>query len=200
MKNSFATTIPDAGPELSADEEVAESRALWKPEYIDIARQLCGVMGCTELEVAEILGVSRRTTYRWKQTSAEFAEAMKVGKAPTDEGVKQSLLQRARGFYHRAQKVVHSKNGPMVVDYTEYVPPDTVACIFWLKNRMPEQFRDVKAIEHSGAIRQVHSIEEMSDERIKDELRAVDAALAEEGNAGNAGGAGGGKTDPSSVH
>ena len=30
-------------------------------------------------------------------------------------------------------------------------PPDTTAAIFWLKNRRPEQWRETKAVELTGA-------------------------------------------------
>jgi hypothetical protein len=33
-------------------------------------------------------------------------------------------------------KIFHTKNGKTIkVRYTEHVPPDVTACIFWLKNR-----------------------------------------------------------------
>ena len=32
--------------------------------------------------------------------------------------------------------------------YVEHVPPDVTACIFWLKNRDPEHWRDSQQLEH----------------------------------------------------
>jgi hypothetical protein len=34
------------------------------------------------------------------------------------------------------------------VPYVEHVPPDVTACIFWLKNRDPEHWRDTRQHEH----------------------------------------------------
>jgi hypothetical protein len=34
------------------------------------------------------------------------------------------------------------------VPYVEHVPPDVTACIFWLKNRDPEHWRDSQRLEH----------------------------------------------------
>jgi hypothetical protein len=34
------------------------------------------------------------------------------------------------------------------VPYREHVPPDVTACIFWLKNRKPSEWRDVQNVEH----------------------------------------------------
>jgi hypothetical protein len=32
--------------------------------------------------------------------------------------------------------------------YVEHVPPDVTACIFWLKNRDPQHWRDSQQMEH----------------------------------------------------
>ena len=36
----------------------------------------------------------------------------------------------------------------MYAPYVEHVPPDVTACIFWMKNRMPEHWRDVQNVDH----------------------------------------------------
>src|SRR6516225_6395600 len=55
------------------------------------------------------------------------------GKAPADERVVVSLYQRALGYDH---------NG-------KHYPPDVTACIFWLKNRAPEEWRDRREEHHT---------------------------------------------------
>jgi hypothetical protein len=37
---------------------------------------------------------------------------------------------------------------PVYAPYTEHVPPDTTAAIFWLKNRNPSAWRDAWQLEH----------------------------------------------------
>jgi hypothetical protein len=37
---------------------------------------------------------------------------------------------------------------PVVVHYTEHCPPDPTSCIFWLKNRDPDRWRDVQNVDH----------------------------------------------------
>jgi hypothetical protein len=37
---------------------------------------------------------------------------------------------------------------PVYAPYVEHCPPDTVAAIFWLKNRNPAQWRDAWQLEH----------------------------------------------------
>lgn len=38
----------------------------------------------------------------------------------------------------------------MLIEYEEEVPPDTTACIFWLKNRRSDLWRDKREHEHTG--------------------------------------------------
>lgn len=40
----------------------------------------------------------------------------------------------------------------LVKSKTKFVPPDTVAAIFWLKNRKPEEWRDKRSLEMSGQV------------------------------------------------
>ena len=38
---------------------------------------------------------------------------------------------------------------PVYAPYVEHVPPSDVACIFWLKNRRPDLWRDTHQLEHT---------------------------------------------------
>ena len=47
-------------------------------------------------------------------------------------------------------KIFHTKDGKITkVPYTEHVPPDVTACIYWLKNRRPDRWRDVQRVDAS---------------------------------------------------
>jgi hypothetical protein len=41
-----------------------------------------------------------------------------------------------------------NREKPVIVPYTEHVLPDVTACIFWLKNRDPQHWRDSQQMEH----------------------------------------------------
>jgi hypothetical protein len=65
-------------------------------------------------------------------------------------GVERSLYERANGYSYDAVKIFCDKNGNVTkVPYVEHVPPDVTACIFWLKNRDPQHWRDVQQLEHT---------------------------------------------------
>ena len=64
-----------------------------------------------------------------------------------------ALYCRGVGYSYTAQKVVVVSLGnnegsePRVVEYTEHMPPDTTAAIFFLRNRRPDRWRDVQRID-----------------------------------------------------
>lgn len=104
--------------------------------------------GATDVELAEAIGVSDRTIRYWKVQHADFFPALKECKDLADQMVEASLFQRACGYSHPAEKILTNFNrftGEVEVErvqYIEHYPPDTVAAIFWLKNRQPERWRE----------------------------------------------------------
>jgi hypothetical protein len=60
------------------------------------------------------------------------------------------LYERAIGYNYEAVKIFMPANRekPVIVPYIEHVPPDVTACIFWLKNRDPQHWRDSQELEH----------------------------------------------------
>ena len=115
----------------------------YKDEYAKIAESLCK-LGATDAEIAEALGFCETTINSWKLKHQEFSEALKNGKMLADARVADSLYRRATGYEHKAVKIVaDAKTGAEhQVEYIERYPPDTTACIFWLKNRQRAKWRD----------------------------------------------------------
>lgn len=131
----------------------------YRPEFAEQAAKLCK-LGATDLELADFFRVSERTINTWKVEYAPFAQALKRGKHEADDRVEQSLYRRAIGYSHEAVKIFCMKDDaePLEVSkeqkrrrsrmrvkkvkYTEHYAPDTTACIFWLKNRVPDFWRD----------------------------------------------------------
>lgn len=114
----------------------------FRDEFVEQAEKLA-FLGATDMEIADFFDVSVRTIYSWKNTIPQFLQALKIGKEEADNRVKRSLFQRAVGFEHDSVKIFCGKEGEVTqVPYREYVVPDTTAAIFWLKNRLPDEFRD----------------------------------------------------------
>jgi hypothetical protein len=102
--------------------------------------------GMTDKQLAAALKVSVRTLGNFKK-SPKFLAALKNGKAVADNKVEASLFKRACG-YEVVETHWDAKKGKSV-ETEKHIPPDTVACIFWLKNRKPADWKD--RVEHTGA-------------------------------------------------
>lgn len=131
----------------------------YKKEYDDQAFKLC-LLGATDKEIADFFDVAESTINEWKLEFPEFSESLKKGKTLADANVGQRLYERALGFEHDSEeiKVVSmGKEGSEIerVPIRKIYPPDTVAAIFWLKNRQPSKWRDKQEVEHSGEIKTI---------------------------------------------
>jgi hypothetical protein len=119
----------------------------------------------TDLEVADILGISLATLYRWKLDFPAFSRVFKLGKTEADERVERSLYSRAVGYDYFAEKPVMTRHGQKTMRYRAHIPPDTAAAVWYLKNRRPDRWRDSFRHEHVATV--YDSIEDAA------ELRAL---------------------------
>lgn len=114
----------------------------YTPDVPEQVRKLCEHFGATMQEVAQFLGVTRRTLTNWMHAHPELVEAMKPAKAVADERVVRSLYHRAIGYSYPSEKVF-CHNGEIVrARVTVHCPPDTAAAIWWTKNRDPDNWRE----------------------------------------------------------
>jgi transcriptional regulator with XRE-family HTH domain len=114
--------------------------------------------GLTDEQIAHNIGISTGTLYAWKNDHPEISEAIKKGKAPVDLEVENALLKKALGFTVTVKKPIKLKTKKQLkdegtieeerIEYADeeiYIPPETAAQIFWLKNRRPDKWRDKPA-------------------------------------------------------
>jgi len=182
-----------------ADDEVRESqpqepqsRAGRKPKYSpelnNQAYEYC-LLGANEKELAAYLGISVSTLNVWKNTYPEFSESIKKGKKPADAKVAHAIFDRATGARwiqqqaFKVKEIIYADNGKKlseverieIVDLEMAAPPDTTACIFILKNRDKENWKDKQEVSLSNADGGPFGIYLLSREEAQarlDELRA----------------------------
>lgn len=123
----------------------------YRPEYAEKARKLC-LLGATDKELADFFEVNEDTVHEWKKVHRQFSESIKAGKSEADANVADRLYKRAMGYTHDAVKIFANPTtgAEQIVPFTEHYAPDTTACIFWLKNRQRDKWRDKQDLEHSG--------------------------------------------------
>lgn len=128
--NKFAAGNPGGGHPSSYKEKFAKQ-----------AEMACKA-GFTDMELADLFGVHVSTINAWKIEYEEFARALKTGKSEADERVERSLYARALGYEHDEVDIRVIDGQVVQTPIRKYYPPDSTACIFWLKNRRKDEWRD----------------------------------------------------------
>ena len=115
--------------------------------------------GATDAEIASHIGISRDTLYSWKKKYPDFSDALKRGKEVIDIEVENALLKRALGYEYNevTKEMTYAPDGELLgLAVTKVVTkrerPDVTAQIFWLKNRRPDLWRDVKNVDMQAKI------------------------------------------------
>ncbi len=104
--------------------------------------------GLTDEQIAHNMGIRRATLYVWKKKYPYISDALKKGKEVVDVEVENALLKRALGYdYNEITEI--RENGVVTQRkiVKKYMAPDVTAQIFWVKNRKPDIWRDLKKIE-----------------------------------------------------
>lgn len=111
--------------------------------------------GLTDEQIAQNMGVAYSTFRTWRDKYSALSAVLKKNKDVADRQVENSLFERALGGTHEVRKTFKVKekyyddHGKLcekekLVQATDevYIPGDTTAQIFWLKNRKPDKWRD----------------------------------------------------------
>lgn len=113
--------------------------------------------GLTDEQIAENMGISARTLYRWKDKYCQICQALKKGKEAADRQVENALFKRAIGYKY--EEVREESKGGIVTKRTvttKHIPGDTTAQIFWLKNRKPDYWGGGNEFSEEGADVQIY--------------------------------------------
>lgn len=134
--------------------------------------------GATEEEIAKKLNVAYSTFREYKGSHEELKEALRPNKEMADLKVEASLYNKALGFkttVRKAFKVKESyyddrgkkveKEKIVTAEEDQYVPPDTLAIMFYLKNRKPDTWRDKQHVEVNGLKEEQSKLAELLEQR-----------------------------------
>jgi hypothetical protein len=111
-------------------------------KYVHQAFRLA-LLGLDDKQIAGVFGIVPATLYAWRKKYPAFLEALNNGKAMADGQVAVSLYRRAVGYEHDDVQINVLRDGTVVkTAFRKKFAPDTTACIYWLKNRQPDFWRD----------------------------------------------------------
>lgn len=146
----------------------------YKPEYAEQAQRLCENNAFTDAELAQFFGVTVSTLNLWKAKHPEFSASIHLGKGPANARVAKSLYERAMGYscVETDIRVINSKI--VKTEVVKNYPPDPTALVFFLKNRVPTEWKDKRETEISGQL----NYGDMTDEQLERAIAAKEAANA----------------------
>lgn len=102
--------------------------------------------GCTDTEIAQNIGISRNTYYKWIAAYSDIDDAIKKGREMCAKNIENMFFRKAMGMCQEqtTTKEVEQRmvDGELVTvhkvvkETTKNLAPDTGALIFYLKNKL----------------------------------------------------------------
>ena len=121
--------------------------------------------GMTDQQIADSIGISRSTLSAWKVKYPDISDTLKNNKDIVDRRVENALLKSALGPCQReiTEELVEDpetgKKKLMLVKRIEKQHPgNTLAQIFWLKNRKPKDWRDKPEVTNEETLEKLDKI------------------------------------------
>ncbi|MBI2741785.1 MAG: helix-turn-helix domain-containing protein [Rhodospirillales bacterium] len=143
----------------------------YQAEFAEQARKLCLLLGADDQDLARFFDVPPAMLQEWLSSVPEFAAAVRAGRTLADADVADRLWRRAMGYSHDAVRIFSHQGKALEVAYTEHYPPDTAACLFWLKSRQPERWRESNEHDHQAPVEMLASLD-AAGERVKNVRRS----------------------------
>lgn len=110
--------------------------------------------GLSKAEIAQCMGVTQNTLWRWEREFSLIREAMSLGLEEMVMSAEHALIQKALGYEQKEKVVTYDNLGKQTVrESTKYIAPDYQALKFLLTNMKPEVWRDKQevAVDTSSA-------------------------------------------------
>lgn len=159
-----------------------------------VVEQICQLISSDSYTVDEIctrVGISRSAFFRWKRENGTFGTALKEAKQAFDAVMiaeaRKSLRKKITGFDVEEMRVVlgRAKDGekPQIKEKTitkKHIAPDTTALIFFLSNKLPEEFKNRQQID--AKVDMEKRLQGLSDQDLDEVISAVLSKSQSNGN------------------
>jgi len=148
----------------------------YQEHYPEKAWDLCAEFGFTDKKLARVFDVDVATIQRWKKSHPEFSDSIRAGKDEYDsDAIEKSLRRRALGFrFSETTKELSALPDPetgkakMITTkkVRKFIPPDTKAIEFWLRNRRNKRWPNKQELNIGGELGL--NVNAMTEERKKE--------------------------------
>lgn len=150
------------GRKMKPNRATGRPRQLYDPARTPGIVRALARAGHTNAEMADLLNVSSKCLWQWRDKYPEVRAALDDGKSVADQMVVDALYKRALGYEYDVEDaetlyVPNAQGNPIIKSSKKVrkhinIPPDVGAICFWLKNRRPDEWRDVYKGEVSANI------------------------------------------------
>lgn len=130
------------------------THGLYSDEILPKLEKLAA-QGLNNKEIAESLAIGERTFYEWRDKYPQFAHSLKKYRGVANILVENALFKTAVGFDFQETTIERRRIGkdpknpkewlyemiPVAIT-NKHIPGNPISQIFYLKNRMPERYKD----------------------------------------------------------
>lgn len=110
------------------------------------------LLGHTNDEIAELIGIDPSTFDRWMVEHPSLARSVQKARHDDNVAIVKAMHRAARGYKHRETKL-NVVDGQLVkTEVSKAYPPSVQAASLILMNRAGAQWKDTKTVQHSGRI------------------------------------------------
>ncbi len=100
-------------------------------------------------QIAKNIGITQKTLIEWKKKYETFGTVFDTYRGIAALEIVNSLYKSAKGYYIHEQVLDNKGNKKMI---RKWVPAQTAAQIFLIKNWLPSEYKDKWDIDVKGAI------------------------------------------------
>jgi transposase len=144
-----------APPAIITHKDYQYERGLYSDELLPKLEELAA-KGLTYKQIAESFCIGERTLYDWKRRYPQVLQALQKYRGVADRLVENAMYKNALGQTfteikreRRFNKTTKEYEIVVTEQVDKFIPGNVVAQIFWLKNRMPERYKDKVETVHS---------------------------------------------------
>jgi len=129
--------------ELAAQDEGRHVRSAYHPGFDRRAADYC-LLGATNAELGQLLGVAEKTIEQWLVERPSFARAVRRGRVEADARVARSMFAAATGAKVKERRTRRDKSGGVVeiIEVIKEHPPNVAAAALILTNRAGQHWKD----------------------------------------------------------
>ena len=114
--------------------KVTKVTAIKKPANSKIVELFKLKMG-NKTEIAESLGIARKTLYEWIDKDPDLKEAIEAQEEANIDFTESKLFSRIEGYEHEDVHISNYQGTITETPLTKHYPPDPTSIIFYLKTR-----------------------------------------------------------------